>query len=104
MVEGEFDESRELCADGNCLGVIVDGQCNVCGLPAGVDPPAGSPDAAMIAEGGHLSEGGPASEGGGEAFDDDDRRLCPDGACTGLLGADGKCKVCGRTSSNSGAS
>ena len=98
MVE-EFDEGRELCADGNCLGVIVDGKCNVCGLPAGVDPPAGSPDAAMIAEGGHTSEGGQTGEGG-EAFDDDERQLCPDGACTGLIGSDGKCKECGRSAAS----
>lgn len=26
-----------------------------------------------------------------------ERRLCPDGACTGVLGADGACKVCGKT-------
>ena len=29
--------------------------------------------------------------------DSDDRRLCPDGACTGLLDAAGVCKACGRT-------
>jgi hypothetical protein len=28
---------------------------------------------------------------------DDDRRLCPDGGCVGLIGADGKCKICGRS-------
>jgi hypothetical protein len=25
----------------------------------------------------------------------EDRELCPDGACIGLIGSDGKCKVCG---------
>ncbi len=29
-----------------------------------------------------------------EAFDEH-RELCPDGACTGLIGTNGKCKVCG---------
>jgi hypothetical protein len=28
---------------------------------------------------------------------DDDRELCPDGACIGILGSDGRCKVCGRS-------
>jgi hypothetical protein len=28
--------------------------------------------------------------------DDGERRLCADGACTGLVGADGRCRVCGR--------
>jgi hypothetical protein len=28
-------------------------------------------------------------------FDHSRRRLCPDGSCVGLLGSDGRCKVCG---------
>ena len=27
---------------------------------------------------------------------DFDRKLCPDGACVGVIGADGRCKVCGK--------
>ena len=26
----------------------------------------------------------------------DDRRLCPDGGCVGVLGLDGRCPLCGR--------
>jgi hypothetical protein len=30
----EFDfESRELCPDGSCTGIIVDGKCSECGKP-----------------------------------------------------------------------
>ena len=29
------------------------------------------------------------------ALDPSQRRLCPDGACVGLIGHDGKCKICG---------
>jgi len=29
------------------------------------------------------------------AFKPDDRRLCPDGTCVGLIGGDGRCRVCG---------
>ncbi|HWE30858.1 MAG TPA: hypothetical protein VHB97_22780 [Polyangia bacterium] len=119
MSEGEqaFDEGRQLCDDGNCLGVVADGKCNVCGMAAAGtsprdpstgmtmagtsprDPSTGQSSAQngagdMVAEGGHTDD----------AFDGEDRRLCADGACTGLLGSDGKCKVCGRSSSNSGAS
>jgi hypothetical protein len=97
--ESGFDEDRQLCSDGGCLGIVVDGKCNVCGLGSVTsprDPAAGPPanDASddggdeMVAEGGHVDD----------AFDGEERRLCPDGACTGLLGADSKCKVCGRTS------
>lgn len=28
-------------------------------------------------------------------FDPAQRHLCPDGSCTGLVGADGRCTVCG---------
>ena len=30
-------------------------------------------------------------------FDPTRRKLCPDGACVGVIGADGRCRVCGRT-------
>lgn len=32
----------------------------------------------------------------------DQRQLCPDGACVGLIGSDGTCKVCGRAAPNWG--
>jgi hypothetical protein len=66
----EFDESRELCDDGNCLGVVVGGKCNVCGLTAAAagtsprDPGSGQTGggnitvdapADMVAEGGHTT-------------------------------------------------
>jgi hypothetical protein len=90
----EFDENRELCADGNCLGVLVAGKCNVCGLSPNGPVPSTPASREMVAEGGHIEAAEADATG---AFDDDDRRLCPDGACTGLLGSDSKCKVCGRT-------
>lgn len=36
-------------------------------------------------------------------FNPSERRLCPDGSCIGLLGADGRCRVCGRASDGSAA-
>jgi hypothetical protein len=99
----EFDESRELCDDGNCLGVVVDGKCNVCGLAAAGTSPrdpgsgqTGGGRATVNAPADMVAEGGP-SDG---AFDDDDRQLCSDGACTGLVGSDGKCKTCGRAAAS----
>jgi len=32
-----------------------------------------------------------------ESPDLDERELCADGACTGVLGADGRCRECGRS-------
>jgi len=34
---------------------------------------------------------------------DPNRRLCPDGACVGVIGADEKCTVCGRTAAAAAA-
>lgn len=34
-------------------------------------------------------------------FDPSKRRLCPDGACIGVLGDDGRCRTCGRASDGS---
>ncbi|HXU01221.1 MAG TPA: hypothetical protein VN903_09530 [Polyangia bacterium] len=33
---------------------------------------------------------------------DPHRRLCPDGACIGVIGDDGRCRVCGRSASGGG--
>ena len=30
-----------------------------------------------------------------QPFDPNLRRLCPDGSCVGIIGEDGKCRVCG---------
>lgn len=32
----------------------------------------------------------------------DQREVCPDGACVGVIGPDGLCKVCGRAAQNWG--
>src|SRR5437868_1309576 len=37
------------------------------------------------------------------SFDPSKRRLCPDGACIGVIGDDGRCRVCGRASDESAA-
>jgi hypothetical protein len=102
--EEDFDPSRRrLCPDGACVGVIGDdGICSECGrteaqaaagdapppFQAGVDASAGpgAPDAADGASG--VSIG----------FDPTTRRLCDDGACVGVVGDDGVCRVCGRRS------
>ncbi|HET6149575.1 MAG TPA: hypothetical protein VFH68_18705 [Polyangia bacterium] len=37
------------------------------------------------------------------SFDPSKRRLCPDGACIGVIGDDGRCRVCGRTGVGTGS-
>lgn len=89
---------RELCSDELCVGVIgPDGCCKDCGKPgskAGLDPRtrglrsdeeiAGELEANIVK--GDLPEAP-------DSFDD--RTLCPDGACIGVIGADNRCSECG---------
>lgn len=94
-----FDpRDRELCVDGGCIGLVgQDGYCRECGKPgasAALDPRRrGLRDESDIMEelDEHIIKGDmmPAPEG----FED--RRLCPDGACIGLLDQDGRCRQCG---------
>jgi|KBSMisStaDraftv2_1062788.scaffolds.fasta_scaffold557462_2 hypothetical protein len=113
MSEGKFDSHRRLCPDGACIGVIGDdGRCRVCGRAASGGPaPAG-----FVAAGGDAASDGdlgddwtddePSTESGGVGAGgakaaasggfDPARRLCPDGSCIGVIGADGNCTVCGQ--------
>ena len=94
-------DNRVLCVDGACIGVVgPDGRCNVCGQAAGplgegeaTDGPAGEPDPVAPDE-----PGAAAFDVGDDAPPDlDDRVLCADGACIGVVGNDGRCRSCGRT-------
>jgi hypothetical protein len=118
----EWDK-RILCSDGNCIGVIgADGRCKECGkryegrLP---ETSAGEKEDQVADENGEtaaeaaqikpLAESGadesPADESPAdespldESPPDEDwenRVLCRDGNCIGIIGPDGKCKVCGK--------
>jgi hypothetical protein len=92
---------RRLCPDGACVGLLDESdRCKVCGR---VDPtapvvaldgaPTEAPDDADEAEE-LAAAAADASDAG--AFDTN-RRLCPDGACVGVIGPDGRCGECGRT-------
>ncbi len=119
----EWDQ-RQLCADGACVGVIgPDGTCKTCGRVApnwgdernrGLTPlPADTPSEELPAAGPDddedVDDDDDDDEDGDDDEDDDDgvdpelvdgdwrtRKLCPDGACVGVIGADGKCKACGK--------
>jgi hypothetical protein len=122
MSEATFNPSkRRLCPDGACIGVVGDdGRCRVCGrandgtvaTPAHTYADAGA-DADPIGDGDDEHERdaaandldlaggdggtryGLAAAGAGAGFRPD-RRLCDDGSCIGVIGADGVCSVCGR--------
>jgi len=95
--ENEDWEKRVLCSDESCIGVIgPDGQCKECGKPY----------EGLLPEGHGIQTAAPAPAEEPEAapadaiVSDDDwdqRVLCSDGACIGVIGPDGKCKECGRS-------
>ncbi len=101
---GEWDR-RQLCPDGACIGVIgSDGTCNVCGRAApGYDGAYRSGPSEPIEEEEDADEDEQVEalvDKAEEAVHDAEwtgRKLCPDGACTGVIGDDGMCKVCGRS-------
>ena len=104
MSETKFDPHRRLCPDGACIGVVGDdGRCRVCGrsaggksaAPAGFTAAAGIEDEDADEDGDHEEDAKSAGPPGAGAFDPN-RRLCPDGGCIGVLGADGVCNVCGQ--------
>lgn len=106
-------EHRVLCSDGNCIGIIgPDGNCKECGKkyegtlpedhfaakespleddesPEKGDQPIEEESSREIAE---------PNETDGPINDDDwqNRVLCSDGNCIGVIGPDGKCKECGK--------
>lgn len=107
-----FDPSRRrLCPDGACIGVLDEsGRCRECGrtfagggeLAGPVATPAGAADSAAP----DPAEPVPAPWAPDETRDGDAgtdgarfdprRRLCPDGACIGVVDpATGQCRVCG---------
>jgi hypothetical protein len=104
-----FDpRSRRLCPDGSCVGVIgPDGRCRVCGAASPDGPPAPGlgPEAFAGGCADDLEEQAQEAAGdaddadaaGGDGAFDAGRALCPDGACVGVLGPEGRCNVCGRT-------
>ena len=99
MTEQEFDPiDRELCPDGNCIGLIgPEGRCKVCGAispTASLDPRTrGLQRDSDVAE--QLEANIAKSDLAAAPDDFDDRQLCPDGACIGVIGPDRRCKECG---------
>ena len=89
-------ENRTLCSDESCIGVIgPDGRCKECGKPYDgfEDRSTGTemtddfdeidPDAEI------LVEDEPDT-------DWENRTLCSDESCIGVIGPDGRCKECGK--------
>ena len=103
--EEHFDpENRWLCPNGACTGLLgPDGKCKACGAQGEVPTPYRDAHQPLLFKGEEpLPPVAPiaatATETATATGDEwDDRQLCPDGSCTGVIGADGRCKECGRT-------
>lgn len=98
MTVSEWDH-RELCPDGACVGVIgPEGTCRVCGRAA---PNWGDERTRGLVDSDDAED--PDDDVPAIATAATERRLCPDGACVGLIGPDGRCKVCGTPASDAAA-
>ncbi len=106
MEETAFNPKRRLCPDGSCVGVLgPDGRCSVCRRSAGETGDSSaeaSREARAEARADRVEDGDAgdarsavAGEGVTSGFDPN-RRLCDDGSCVGVVGADGVCGTCGR--------
>lgn len=101
-------KARTLCSDGNCIGVVgADGRCKVCGRAYAGDLPDVVDEAAADDAGGAAEDVDdavtpadgidPPPPAAADADDDwTQRTLCIDGNCIGVVGPDGRCKVCGK--------
>ncbi|MCG6533674.1 MAG: hypothetical protein L7F78_03085 [Syntrophales bacterium LBB04] len=105
--ETEDWESRVLCSDESCIGTIgPDGRCKECGKPYdGVLQDAPSTGNVTAETNLNKTANLPlnqeiSKESGSENSTADEewenRVLCSDGCCIGIIGPDGKCKECGK--------
>jgi len=93
-------DNRKLCSDGNCIGVIgADGCCKECGLPYGAKIDAEPADRVYsedpVANDEPQAAEADANSGGIDDTGWENRILCSDGNCIGVIGRDGRCKECG---------
>ena len=91
--ENEDWEKRILCSDESCIGTIgPDGKCKECGKAYEGKLP--DDHAERIVDKTTSAE---KRENDVQSDDDwDNRILCSDESCIGVIGSDGKCKECGK--------
>ncbi|HNY51709.1 MAG TPA: hypothetical protein PLV50_08210 [Smithella sp.] len=91
--EHEDWEKRILCSDESCIGTIgPDGKCKECGISY----EGQLPEVQVINT---VETSASVKKESAEIQSDDDwdnRILCSDESCIGVIGSDGKCKECGK--------
>lgn len=95
-------ENRILCSDESCIGVIgPDGRCKECGKPFEGEFDPGLPAGGLDDPGDEVEsvqETFPAEVSDDEGdIDWENRTLCSDESCIGVIGSDGRCKECGKS-------
>ena len=93
-------ENRTLCSDESCIGVIgPDGRCKECGLPyegeftpTEYDGEVTDAEEDMADVEAEFPDEDPPDSGDTEW---ENRTLCSDESCIGVIGPDGRCKECG---------
>lgn len=105
--DSEWDQ-RTLCIDGNCIGIIgADGRCKTCGLPYDGQLPSAVDESHTANDGMDELPADVQITGQAEVVNDEpavgakpgddsweNRTLCIDESCIGVVGPDGRCKVC----------
>ena len=106
-------ENRTLCRDENCIGVIgEDGRCKECGLaydgslptqahatPADdfpLEPQDAETETPMPDPTAATAMAPKINEEKDEDNNWENRTLCVDESCIGVIGSDGRCKECGK--------
>jgi hypothetical protein len=103
-------EERKLCSDESCIGVIgPDGRCKECGLPY-AGPVDATKEETVVSD---FEEADPEDEINEEPEESgehdtetqidlewEQRKLCSDESCIGVIGPDGRCKECGKPYEN----
>lgn len=94
-IQSDHDwENRILCRDESCIGVIgPDGRCKECGKP--YEEPQ-TPETQTAQAENKAGDDIERSEKSGNQDDWENRTLCSDESCIGVIGPDGRCKECGK--------
>ncbi len=90
-------EQRTLCRDESCIGVIgPDGRCKECGLAFEHEGLEEAPEKPSAVDAEDIIEASENQEAQSQAdLEWEQRTLCRDESCIGVIGPDGTCKECG---------
>jgi hypothetical protein len=90
-------ENRVLCSDESCIGVIgPDGHCKECGKPYEESQAEESNETQADAELDDDFDAAEPMQADTADSDWENRTLCSDESCIGVIGPDGRCKECGK--------